>query len=100
MPMLDRSERIRRRLPRGTKEEMAQEFAEEVLKRGLRTATQALRRAKITQDQTADILGGGLVEFCAKEQVEVATLIDKITKAEKVRTDKIKEEEEKGGKPK
>jgi len=97
---MTRNERIRKRLPNGTPEEMAWEKAEEVIQRGFKQAMSAMRMMKLDPDTREDIIGENVVNFCAKHQVEVASLTDKITKAEKVRTDKIKEEEEKGGKPK
>jgi len=100
---MTRNERIRKRLPNGTPEEMAWEKAEEVIQRGFKQAMSAMRMMKIDPETKEDIIGENVVSFCTKAKIEVTALTDKITKAEKVRTDKIKEEkikEEKEKKPK
>jgi len=96
---MTRNERIRKRLPNGTPEEMAREKAEETIQRGLKQALSAMRMMKIEPEIQTDIIGEHIVNFCAKTKIEVAVLTDKIQTAESTRVEIIKINEEliKGG---
>ena len=92
--MLDRHERVRQRI-RLTHDERVQEMAEDALSRGLKMALNVLNRLKKDTKEVEAIISEKFVDVCAVNKVDVTSLTGKITAAEKVRTDKIKEEEDK-----
>jgi len=93
--MMDRSERIRKRIKLITKEEKVQELFEEALKRNFKLAEHTMRMTQIEPEVIQTAIGEKLVNFCAKQRIKVADLTDKIHTLEKIRTDKIKEDEDK-----
>ena len=92
---MTRHERIRLRLPDGTPEEMAREKSEEHIQRGFKLAVNAIRMMQLDPEIKEEIISDNIVNFCAKQKIKVADLTAKISALEKVRTDKIKEEEDK-----
>ena len=92
--MLDKNERIRQRI-KLTKEERIQEVAEEALKRGFGAFSTLLRMTRMEPEVIQTVISEKLVDFCAKHNMVVEDLIAKVHTLEKIRTDKIKEDEDK-----